>query len=69
MKKEATQKIVEDYFSSWFIPALSAFVRVQNLTPMVDKEYLTNGLVEESIQVVDDHIQKLEIKGLTRSIF
>jgi len=36
---------------------------------MVDPEYLKNGLVEKAIQLVDDYVRKLEIKGLERKIF
>jgi hypothetical protein len=36
---------------------------------MVDKEYLTNGLLEQAIELVDSYIQKLEIKGISRKIF
>jgi len=36
---------------------------------MVDPEYLTNGLVEKAIQLVDDYVNKLDIKGISRKIF
>jgi hypothetical protein len=54
--KEKTLEVVEKNWDSWFIPGLSDFVRVPNLTPMVDKEYLTNGLVEKSAECVDQYI-------------
>lgn len=69
MNKEATQKFIEQNFDSWFVKGLSDFVRVPNLTPMVDTEYLNNGLVEKSIECVDKYINELNIKGITRKIF
>jgi hypothetical protein len=33
---------------------------------MVDAEYLTNGLVEKSMECVDQYIMKLGIKGLSK---
>ena len=36
---------------------------------MVDDQYLTNGIVEECIKLVDDYVNKLEIVGLTRKVF
>ena len=49
MNKDATLKTVEEHWDSWYIPALEDFIRVPNLTPMVDNDYLTNGLVEKCI--------------------
>jgi hypothetical protein len=53
MDKEKTLDYVNSQWESWFIPALSDFVRVPNLTPMVDPDYLTNGLVQQSMEQVD----------------
>jgi hypothetical protein len=33
---------------------------------MVDSNYLTNGLVEKCIALVDDYVNKLEIVGIHR---
>ena len=68
MNKEQTQKYLGDLFDNWFVPSLQEFVRCPNLTPMVDKEYLTNGLMDQAIEIVDKNIQKLEIQGLKREI-
>lgn len=46
MNKEETLKNINAQWDNWFIPALSDFVRVPNLTTMVDPDYLTNGLVQ-----------------------
>jgi len=64
--KDKTLEIVEQNWDSWFIPGLSDFVRVPNLTPMVDPDYLQNGLVEKSMECVDDYINKLQIKGMSK---
>ena len=67
--KDQTLEIVEKNWDSWFIPGLSDFVRVPNLTPMVDPDYLSNGLVEKSMECVDDYINKLGVKGLSKQIY
>jgi hypothetical protein len=46
MKKGETLKCVNEHWEPWFVQGLGDFVRVPNLTPMVDPDYLTNGLVE-----------------------
>jgi len=69
MNKEETLKNINAQWDNWFIPGLSDFVRVPNLTPMVDPDYLTNGLVQKSMECVDGYIQKLEIKGLSKQTF
>jgi len=69
LDKQVTQDFVDSHWDSWFVPGLSDFIRVPNLTPMVDEHFLTNGLIEQAIQLVDDYVNKLEIKGLSRKIF
>lgn len=69
MNKDATLKTIEEHWDSWYIPALEDFVRVPNLTPMVDMEYLTNGKMEQAIDLADQYIQKIGVKGLSRQIF
>lgn len=46
VNKETTLKNIEEQWEGWYIKGLSDFIRVPNLTPMVDKEFLTNGLIE-----------------------
>jgi len=36
---------------------------------MVDPEYQENGLCEQAMKLVDDYINKLEIKGMTKTVF
>jgi len=69
MDREKTQATVDAHWDSWWVPALSEFVRVPNLTTMVDKDYLTNGLVEKAMEQVDGCIQKLGIKGLSKKVY
>ena len=69
MNKDQTLKTVSEHWDEWYVAGLADFVRVPNLTPMVDSEYLTNGLNEKAIELVDGYIQKLGIKGLSREIF
>jgi hypothetical protein len=42
---------------------------VPNLTPMVDPDYLTNGLVEQAMALVDDYINKIDIQRIHKKIF
>jgi len=58
---ERTKSFIDDKWNSWFVAGLSDFVRVPNLTPMVDPEFKTNGLIEKAMVCVDEYINKLEI--------
>ena len=73
MDSSAFATKVEEYVNSqwdaWFVPGISDFIRVPNLTPMVDSEFLTNGLTEKAMECVDQYAQKLQIEGLQRKIF
>lgn len=39
MDKDATKAYIESKWDDWYIPGLGDFVRVPNLTPMVDSDY------------------------------
>ncbi len=69
IQKKETLEFVESHWDSWYVPGLSDFVRIPNLTTMCDPDYLTNGLLEKAMECVDGYIQKLEIKGLSKHIF
>lgn len=36
---------------------------------MVDPDYLTNGLVEQAMVLVDDYINKMDIQRIHKKIF
>ena len=63
-----TKQYIHSQWDSWYVAGLADFIRVPNLTPMVDPNYLTNGLVEQAIELVDSYINKLNIQGLSRTI-
>lgn len=69
MNKDKTLETVNANWDEWFIKGLADFIRVPNLTPMVDPEYLSNGLVEEAMDLVDGYINKLGVKGLSKEIY
>ena len=68
LSAEATMKIVEEHWDSWFVKSLSDFIRVPNLSQMHDSEYLKNGLVEKAIQIVDDSQKILGLEGMQRHV-
>jgi acetylornithine deacetylase/succinyl-diaminopimelate desuccinylase-like protein len=69
MDKDKTLAFVESKWDDWYVKGLSDFIRVPNLTPMVDPDFRTNGLIEKAMDCVDDYINQLEIKGLSKKIF
>lgn len=60
---------MHDYWQNWFVPGISDFVRIPNLSPLFDAEYQTNGLLEKAMDCVDEYITKLEIANLEKRIF
>jgi acetylornithine deacetylase/succinyl-diaminopimelate desuccinylase-like protein len=66
---DKTKKNIEEHWDNWYVAGLSDFIRVPNLTPMVDPDYLKNGLVEKAMQCVDDYITKLDVKGVSKKVF
>ena len=69
MNKDKTLETVNTHWDNWFVAGLGDFIRVPNLTPMVDPEYLTNGLVEKAMDLVDSYINKLGINGLSKKVY
>lgn len=69
MNKDKTLETIEKHWDSWYIPGLSAFIDVENLTTMVDPEYLTNGKLEESMDLVDKYINQMEIQNISKKIY
>jgi acetylornithine deacetylase/succinyl-diaminopimelate desuccinylase-like protein len=47
--KSKTLTYIDSQWDPWFVTGLSDFISCPNLTPMVDDQYLTNGLVEKCI--------------------
>ena len=67
--KAATNAYIETMWEPWFVTGLKDFIECPNLTPMVDDTYLTNGLIEKAMELVDGYVNKLEIKGIHKQVF
>jgi len=51
--KDTLASFIDANFESFFVKGLQEFVRIPNLTPMVDPNYQTNGLVQQAMECVD----------------
>lgn len=60
---------MNSHFESWFVEGMKDFIRIPNLTTMVDPTYLENGELEKCMKLVDDYINKLGVKGVSKEIF
>ena len=69
VNKEATEANIEAKWEDWYVKGLSDFIRVPNLSPNYDAQFLTNGLIEQAMELVDGYIQSLEIEGLSKKVF
>ena len=59
MDKEATTKFVDEHWDNWYIEGLKAFVRIPNISLLYDPDYLTNGLIEQTVDLVEEYAQRL----------
>jgi acetylornithine deacetylase/succinyl-diaminopimelate desuccinylase-like protein len=66
---EATAAYVEKWWADWYVKGLCEFIEIPNLSPMFDAEFYTNGTTQAAAKHVDDYINKLEIKGITKHSF
>ena len=69
VSKEATLKNIEEKWDNWYVQGLSDFIKVPNLTPMVDQEFLTNGLIQQAMACIDDYVQKLDLQGISKKVY
>jgi len=51
------------------VKGLQDFIRVPNLSPNYDAQYLTNGLNEQCMELVDGYVNQLQIVGLSKKVF
>ena len=69
MNKDKTLKFVESKWENWYVKGLSDFISVPNLSPNYDSDFLTNGKIEQAMELVDNYIKELNIKGISKKIF
>ena len=69
LNKEETLKNINDHWDNWYIKGLEDFIRVPNLSPNYDAEFLTNGLIQQAMECVDKYVDALKIEGISKKIF
>lgn len=67
--KAATDANIDAKWDDWYVRGLSDFIRVPNLSPNYDANFLTNGLIEQAIECVDNYVNQLQIEGLSKHTF
>ena len=67
--KAATEANIDAKWDDWYVKGLSDFIRVPNLSPNYDAQFLTNGLIEQAIELVDNYVNQLQIEGISRKVF
>lgn len=69
LNKEETLKNIDASWDSWYIKGLEDFIRVPNLSPAYDAEFLKNGLIQKAMECVDEYVNKLEVQGISKHTF
>lgn len=69
MDKAATDRNIDERWDDWYVKGLCDFIRVPNLSPNYDAEFLTNGKIEQAMEVVDNYINQLQIEGISKRVF
>ena len=69
VNKEKTNENIDAKWDDWYVKGLSDFIRVPNLSPNYDEEFLTNGRIEQAAECVDGYINQLQIEGITKHYF
>ena len=61
----AAQGLIDELWVSSCVPALCDFIRVPSQSPIFDPEWETNGLLDQSIEVLVGWARKQKIVGMT----
>jgi len=69
VNKDSTEANIDAKWDDWYVQGLSDFIRVPNLSPNYDADYLTNGRNEQAMELVDNYINQLQIEGLSKQVF
>lgn len=56
---------METQWESEIVPTLSTYIEIPNISPMFDKEWETNGLVDKVVALFTAWIDKCGVAGLT----
>ena len=64
MDVKKTNTFLDEHFDKNFVEPLSDYIRIPNLTPAFDSEYMTNGLLDQAIDFVKKYAESLQIEGL-----
>jgi hypothetical protein len=65
MDLPAAQALIGELWESSCLPALANFVEVPSQSPLFDPEWETNGLLDQSIQILVSWVRAQDIPGLT----
>jgi acetylornithine deacetylase/succinyl-diaminopimelate desuccinylase-like protein len=66
--KAATEANIQARWDDWYVKGLEDFIRVPNLSPNYDAEFLTNGLIEQCMEVVDGYVNQIALEGITKHV-
>jgi acetylornithine deacetylase/succinyl-diaminopimelate desuccinylase-like protein len=61
----AAQEVIDDLWTRSAVPALCDFIRVPSQSPIFDPEWETNGLLDQSIEVLVAWVRAQKIDGAT----
>ena len=68
MDHAAAQGMIDVLWDDSVVPALSKFIEIPSQSPLFDPEWETNGLLDQSIQVLVDWVRNQKIEGLSVEI-
>lgn len=56
--------VIDAKFDAEFVPVLSEFISIPNLSKAYDKDWETNGLLEQAAKLCTDYAEKSKLEGL-----
>lgn len=66
LNKDKTLENINAKWEDWYVKGLGDFIRVPNLSPNYDADFLTNGEIEKCMKLVDEYVNMLNIEGLSK---
>lgn len=63
MFESFVEKFVDEQFEESIIPKLKEYISIPNLSPMFDKDWENNGLIDDALELLYKWAENQKLKG------
>ncbi|TDI42336.1 MAG: M20/M25/M40 family metallo-hydrolase, partial [Acidobacteria bacterium] len=68
MDAKKTQSFIDSVWDESILPTLHEYIKIPNVSPLFDKEWATNGFLDQAVKLAADWVRSRNIPGLEMEI-